>query len=138
MKKPTEPAQSKPQKENGIPQQKAQEVLTPENDIAVKAASGEKIGEQTKPDFADTKESTKIQKEDDQLKEDILSGDVKLSGSNNTADMSVLARPMVPHPVSGNPVYETSDQARLAEGLKGNLYTPAPSDKEVKEINKDL
>lgn len=94
-------------------------VLKPENDAAVQSA---KIG-QEHPKMSEA-DANKIIKEDAALKKDIQSGETIITSSNAPADLSVLAKPMVHNPIGGKPVYETSEQARLALAAEGNLATP--------------
>ena len=71
-----------------------------------------------KTEIEETKENTAILKEDAKIKEEVREG-VNLASS--AADLSELQRNMVPHPLSGKPVYETASQQIMAEALKGNL-----------------
>jgi len=49
------------------------------------------------------------------LKESVANNEVK---GISAQDQSILATPMVEHPLSGKPVYATAAQAQLAESLK--------------------
>jgi len=75
----------------------------------------------SKLEFEDNKENKAILKEDKELKESVSSGDTKVSFVSSATDLAELQRGMVPHPLSGKPVYATAFQASLAQSLKGEL-----------------
>jgi len=72
-----------------------------------------------KTEIEETKENKSILKDDEEMKEKVREGGVNLASS--AADLSELQRAMVPHPLSGTPVYETASQAIMAQSLKGEL-----------------
>ena len=75
--------------------------------------------EPAKTEIQETKENKSILKDDEEMKEKVREGGVNLASS--AADLSELQRAMVPHPLSGTPVYETASQAIMAQSLKGEL-----------------
>ena len=69
----------------------------------------------------ESKESKDKIKEHEEFVEDIEKGDIKISGDKVATDLSTIKKPLVPHPLSGKPVYESQDQWMKAEAAKGNL-----------------
>lgn len=114
---------------NEIPELKPNEVLTPEKDAAVQNAKIQgSVDIPTEKEIIekadDSKGAKEIINEDKELKKDLEKGDATVASSSVANDLSVLAKPMVPNPIGGKPVYETSLQARLAQAAKGELATP--------------
>lgn len=74
-----------------------------------------------KVEFEDTDENNDILEEDKKMKDQLTDGDLKPSLVSKASDLAVLQVAMVPHPLSGKPVYATAHQSELAQSVKGEL-----------------
>lgn len=111
-----------------IHQMEPNEVLTPENDIAVQAAAGIRVGELAEPvEFEKTKENKEVIENHDEAKEKVADGSATAT-STSPYDAAVLGRPLVADPVSGKPVAESADQAAMIAALSGGLATDPPKE----------
>lgn len=122
MAKQTEKKQAEVKDDVITPSQSQENVLTPENDEAVKASEAISTSADSKTqEFNDDKESKNKVKEHEEFVKDVEEGKKVVSG-NSPADISEATKPMVADE-AGRPKYETASQYMAAESAKGNLHT---------------
>ena len=98
-------------------------ILTPSEDMAVQNAKVQSSSVDSNPleKMDDSRASKEKINEHTKLVDDIESGKVIVSGGTIATDISTIKKPLIPHPISGKPVYETNEAWMKAEALKGNI-----------------
>ena len=85
-----------------------------------------------KAPMADDKSAKEVIADDQKVKDAIAEGNVVIDA--NTA--TILQKPLVPDYHTGQPKYETADQANAALAMQGKLTTPASTEVIEKEDEK--
>lgn len=91
------------------------------DDVIGAAADFSSVSSEPKEIDDSEKASKDVIKADDKVKEAVTNGE---AGALTSAQASVIQKPMVADLHSGKPVYETAEQAMLAQSISGKLVTP--------------
>lgn len=94
-----------------------QDVLVPEEDVAVQNAKAVSTADQVPP-VDQSAESKEAVKEHEKLIKDIDEGEATLAGNNPQFTESQIKKPLVPNELNDKPVYETAQEFFMAQATK--------------------